>query len=40
MNKQITLAAFSDGLANVRTKKKEFLAQTAPRMYGQHKKDP
>lgn len=27
MNKQITLSAFSDELANVRTKKKEFLAQ-------------
>ena len=27
MNKQITLSAFSDELASVRTKKKEFLAQ-------------
>ena len=27
MNKQITLSTFSDELANVRTKKKEFLAQ-------------
>ena len=27
MDKQITLSAFSDELANVRTKKKEFLAQ-------------
>jgi hypothetical protein len=27
MNKQITLSAFSDELANVRAKKKEFLAQ-------------
>lgn len=27
MNKQITLSVFSDELANVRTKKKEFLAQ-------------
>ena len=26
-NKQITLSAFSDELANVRTRKKEFLAQ-------------
>ena len=27
MNKQITLSAFNDELAKVRTKKKEFLAQ-------------
>ena len=27
MNKQITLSTFSDELANVRTEKKEFLAQ-------------
>ena len=27
MNKQITLSAFNDELAQVRTKKKEFLAQ-------------
>ena len=27
MDKQITLSAFSDELANVRTKKKEFLGQ-------------
>ena len=27
MDKQMTLSAFSDELANVRTKKKEFLAQ-------------
>lgn len=27
MNKQITLSAFSDELASVRTKKKEFLSQ-------------
>ena len=40
MNKQITLAAINDGLANVTTKTKESLEQNAPRMYGQHKKDP